>query len=628
MRLERKNAWFPLLVGAIILSAFIASFLEKGYYTWSFNSVVYLPLLSGVVFTVCCLSALLLLARRQSRLEELSPPKAVRALSFAAVIGAFFAVIVASRPIFPHFYGDGFIHPYVYLRLQYDLLRNVAGLIEPWLLGRPYYYFHPLDFTMPPVSLAFGLFYALIALLLVLKTGASFFQQLTGLLYFAFIPPVVNFTGHWDSYSIFVAFACASLGFAYIALEKRSAVFAAAALAALLFAVWEKTLGAVLLLYPLGWLFFRGLERRGIKGKRLTLCSVVFVAGLLLASLFFVAGRIPLSAAGRSFGAAFRASLAFDGLGAALYHPLNDFLPAVLPFAAFSLFLAFSRRARRRLARDFAALGMFWVSVALTAVYYLINLFNPIAVRGSSDLLVHAGTVGAILAVPVYLAAGRVSRRPVPALAVFCLFITLPLLLLQSRPAFLERLERILRGQGYSHSATTVEFAASRLLQGLSPELKDRAGVFLLEDVRPEVARRAFEPLQTYYRVLGKYGYARERSGEELLREFLLHRPETFSFLLAVKPHRSGLLLTPRLLSDTETIAEELLEKTGDETYRSVIRAAQLEKVRLFAASDREIAAVLVWLDYQRHPGTPRPPDGMKELGEKILDRLQASLGE
>lgn len=633
MKVNWKTSWFPILTGAIIAGAFVLSALERGFYTWPFNSVVFIPPAWGAAFTAACLGILVLSLIYRDRPERLRPGKAVRGLSYALFLAFFLVLIVSAAPLVPNLYGDGgFLLVYErFPRLRTDLVRLVSGWLEPWILGRPYFRFLPLEFTMPFVSLGFGTLYIFTSLMLVVKALPSFRDRLSGLAFFAFFPFVVNFTGHWDSYSILVTLLTAFLAFAFLAAEKNSTLMAIAAGAAFLPAVWEKQLAAAALLYPLAWLIFRSLKKRRAGRKLRILVPLAALCLLSAAGLAVIIQGLPFSQLGHrvraaTFGQWFRAGLAEQGLVRTLYTPANTVLPVVLPLFVLIAAAVFSRSFRRKLAESPTALSAFWGALVLAAGYYAMQLLNPIAAYGTLDFLVHSGTLGSLIAVPVFAVIVKTRREWLPALAVLSLFLTIPRLFLQSRPDHFSQLINVLTDERWVTDGSIYDHAASRPLVVPGPALKEYACRMFIAEVPPELGERASAPLKDFFRIVEKYAYAREREGNDLLWDYLSSRPNAFKFLLAVKPHWSGRIMTARFFSDTRSAAKDMFDATGDETYLSIARLADYGRERLFVSGDRELAAVLIRLDYLRHPGTPLPPDGVSELAEEAIEWVETSI--
>lgn len=633
MRLRWENLWFPALIGAMIIGAFIASMLERGYYTGPFNSVVYLPSPEGTSYAAVCLILLALSVLFLERLEKLRPAKVVQAIFFLMIITGFIAVIVAAAPLIPSLLGDGYITIDLdgpIIRLRTVILRVASGCYEPWLRNHPSYQFQRFELTMPVVSIGFGLLYILVALFLVLRSERSFFYRLSGLAYFAFFPTVINFTGYWDSYSILVVCLTTFFVFVFLAASKKSFAMAIAALGALILAIWDKPLALIALLYPFGWLMFKELDRRRLGRVARIIIPALAATVLLIAGVMVLISGVPFASFGADFEFAqeLQAGIAEDGLVATIYYPLHIILPLILPLIALGLALLFSRRSRRRLARSLSARAAFWGALVVSAAYYLLQLLNPVAVWGSLDFLVHTGTLGALLAVPIFITISAVSKRWVPSLAVLCLFITVPHLALQTRPSCFARLENILASER-CRFGPLLDNAIWRLLDYPGPAGKEYACGMLIQGPSPELNPRRFEPLKSYYVILEDYASGREETGRVRLHDYLRSRPRILTFLLAVKPHRSVELAPPRIFADVQYLAAELFSATGDEIYLGLKQiAGELQQEQLFICPDQDLAAVLTWLDYQKYPGTPRPDDEVVKRAEEALRRVDLLIGK
>lgn len=633
MRLRWENLWFPFLIGAMIIGAFIASMLERGYYTGPFNSVVYLPATEGIFYAAVCLILLALSVFFSEYQENLRPEKVVQGIFFLMIITGFIAVIVAAAPLIPSLLGDGCVTTDLdgpIIRLRTVILRAASGCREPWFRNYPSYQFQRLELTMPVLSVGFGLLYILAAFFLVLRSERSFFCRLSGLAYFAFFPTVINFTGYWDSYSILVACLTVSFIFAFLAASEKSFVMAVVALGMLILAAWDKPLALIALLYPFGWLMFKELDRRRPGRAVRIIIPVLAAAVLLFAGVMVLLGGVPFSSFGADFEFAqeFRAGIAEDGLAATLYYPLHIILPLILPLVALGLALLFSRRSRRCLALNPVARATFWGALVVSAAYYLLQLLNPVAVWGSLDFLVHTGTLGALLAVPIFLTFSAVSKRWILSLAILCLFLTVPYLALQTRPSCFARLENVLASER-CRFGPLLDNAIWRLLDYPGPAGKEYACGMLIQGQSPELNPRRFEPLKSYYVILKDYASGREETGRVRLRDYLRSRPRVLNFLLAVKPHRSIKLTHPRLFADVQYLAAELFSATGDEIYLDFNQiAGKLQQEQLFVCSDRDLIAVLTWLDYRKYSGTPRPDDEVVTLAEEALRRVDRLLGK
>lgn len=628
MRFRWKITYFPITVGAVIIAAYVLSVLEKGLYTWAVNSVVFLPGHWGATFTFFCLFILAISVIFRNYFSEIRLCRSVQGLAFLVLIALFLATSRAAAPIAPSLYGDsGMLSHFHVPRLRRELFYLIDGYLDRWLLTDPHFRFFRPEFTMPYLSLVLAAAYILTALLLVIKSLSSLGDRLAGLIIFAFYPFVLSFTGHWDSYSILITLLTAFLVFSYLAAKNRSVPLAIAATAALFFAIWEKQLAAVALLYPLTWFVFPILKSRR---PETTIRVPVFLSYLGLvagAGILLIVRGVSFGSTEPSFGRWFSFSISDRGIAATLFFPANTILPVILPLVVLAGALAVSPDFRREIFRSREIFSAFWVSLALAAGYYAMQLLNPVATYGTLDYLVHTGTLGSLIAVPIFVVA-KSARNSLPSLAVLCIFLTVPRLILQTHPMYFTRLKNVLAQERWymcEDFYSIHEHSARRIQVAPGPKGKEYVCGLLFDDSDAVLSHRRSEPLQWWYMILEEYLAARERKGSRHIRDFLTQRPETFYLLLALKPQRGNrLVVVPAMLFDTVAGAEVLFGKTGDEIYLRIIRLTEkLGTRRIFGYEELELAAALVWLDYLKYPGTPLPSDEVAGLAEQIIQRIE-----
>jgi hypothetical protein len=607
-----RDYYLPGLVCILITAACIYSAIDKGYDSWPYNSVVYLPSVWGYVFTAVCVALLIAFTRHRSRLEARSPRHFIQLGIFILVALVFLLCIYSCRPFLPNLEGDGTVEdddPHIRLRLVL-----LTELIEDFSL--------PRDNATALLWRVCGMMYIVGALGLVRTSLHSFWDRVAGLAYFAFYPAVLNFCGHNDSYAVEYICISATIGLLFLAERKSSLPYLTAAGGAFVLSILAKRLSLIIIIFPACWFLLRrsssGLSRPAIKAWIGLLAAVVYITALYL----FIMRGVPLSSFGHESNFWFTMTREDIGLLATLYCPLHPLMPVLIPYGLSFLGLLLSSPARHCFRQNLTVSSAVCGSLAVTVTIYMVQLFNPIAVYGIFDSLTLSGTIGAMLVIPIFILASRGQRNHLPTLATLCVFITVPRLVVQHLPIELMRTEKCLPGEHsrYFLQESPCGHVASRLLR--FPALRTTAYDFYVRGVYSSDDHRKFAPVNLYSLIREQYLNGDLPAGRSNLRACLRRWPEILGFLMVTQPFANQEVFRS-FISDCTVMGREVLQSTGDSSHAIIVATCgKLPTNSPPICSQLETAAVLVYLDYLKHPGTKPPQKEFISLGEETLRKL------
>jgi len=104
---DNYGRWLPLVTGLFIAGAYVVSLIDNGYFSWPFNSIVYLKRYSGAGITIVCLLALFLATKYRVRLCAWTPSRWIQSLLLVRVMIIFIGAIILASIWAPMLEGDG-----------------------------------------------------------------------------------------------------------------------------------------------------------------------------------------------------------------------------------------------------------------------------------------------------------------------------------------------------------------------------------------------------------------------------------------------------------------------------------------------------------------------------------------
>jgi hypothetical protein len=613
----RDNTWFPWATGILIGLLYLAARLFPGYWTWPFNAVAYWPGAGGAVFTGACLVLLLLATRFLPRLEAFHPAPFLEVAVFFALALVFLAAVAYGPVWVPSLEGDG--------DLQHDdSAVRLANLLVGWVQ----------DQTGLEEAEASAVAWRVMACVYIAGAAAfasemftGFWPRLTGFLFLASFPSVVNFSGHYDNYS--VTYTCLSFaaGLAFLAARRRSAIFLAASALAFLLSVKAHRYAAIFLVYPFFWVLLRLLDRRGVSRRARAAAIAASLAALLLLGVLVAVWGIPFYARGEDFGRWLSVVRRSQGLLPSLAVPLLLLASFLSPYLLVLVAAAAGRHRSRP--GDAAVTAALLGSLAIALLYYEIQVLNPVSCYGMLDFVCQSGSLGGLFAVPaLVVAAGRFPRR-IYCCAFLSLSLLVPQLVLQSGPRALHRLmdslgddlsEFFIDRSPYPFLGRKLRFASQR-----RPELRALSVEVYEQGMAEKGFYRPFAPLSAFSMMDEQYQTGETASARFTLEKLLSRWPRAAVFLIISRPETfrpfSDGLFTE--LARMSAWAEAI---SGESIYERIVLSLKTEKSKIVHPTPREYASVLIALDALRH-ADPSPLAGPALVEAlQVLERF--SLGD
>jgi len=606
------KSWLPWATGALIGLLYVVARLYPGYWTWPFNAVVYWPGAGGLIFMLACLVLLLLTTVLLPRLESLRPPPSLEAAIFFALALVFLAAVAYGPVWFPSLEGDGTIdHDDSIVRLAnllVDRMQDLTGLEEEASAAVAWR-------VMACVYIAGAAAFAV-------HLFADFWLRFAGFLFLAAFPSVVNFSGHYDNYSVIYTCLSFTVGLAFLAARRRSWILLAAAALALLLSVKAHRYAAVFILFPVFWVLLRFLDRRAVSGRRRAAVIAGSFAILLFAGFLVSVRGIPLYAFRTDFGRWLGAVRRARGLTVALGIPGLLLFSFLAPYALSLAAATFSRERSRP--ADAAVSAAWFGSLGILLLYFEIQVLNPVASLGMLDFICQAGSLGGLFAVPALVVAAERFPRRIYCLVFLSLFLTVPHLALQRSPRALQRLTACLEDElsAYFIDRSPYPFLGRKLrLASLPrPELQALSTAVYERGMAERGFYRPFAPLSAFSMMGEQYVTGEILSARSTLERLLARWPRAAVFLILTRPEvfrpfSDGLFSElARMTARTEVI-------TGESIYARIVLGLKTGKKNMITPTPREYADVLIALDAIQS-GASGPGAGPAFVGAaRVLER-------
>jgi hypothetical protein len=430
---------YGLPVAAVVLISllYLAGFLNRGALTWAFNPIVYMPGISGpVTFVILCLGIISITFYRP-KLEALQPSAMVQKFVFSGILLLFSILVIKINPLFPHLEGDSFPSQG---RLGYMVATFIAPYLKiPDLLG---------------IQLLWklcGIMYLAFSLFLSVKLLEKFWDRLNGLLFLSSQPVILNYIGYYDSYGDFFLFSSLFIGMVYLFSRERKWFYLLLALVFLGFAGWSHERYYALLVYPLGGLFFLGMERIQKNSEGSGYVSVFVMSSLILAGMFaayLFSFQCPHHPVQHHFGFMFKQIAQYDGYFSSLYHPLLLIVSFLFSYIFLVIAIFITNRSNFFRELKWRSSAVLYISLGLFLSYYLVQVCMPMATYEVLDFVCQSGCLGGLIIIPAFIFLVETKwKRWIYCLIALNLFITVPTLVIHSQGGVEKRLLATLEGE-------------------------------------------------------------------------------------------------------------------------------------------------------------------------------------
>ena len=556
---EKKGNWIPWFTAFIILFLYVISLGNNGTYTWAFNAVVYgNPAGWGALFTLACILLLVVITKYQPKLDSWEPSLFIQWLLLGTIVVIFVLAIIIIKPLYPHMEGDG--------TLDGGRLRDYLVAIVGYLLP-----------NRSEVSVAqicwksVGIIYIIFCLYFIVKSTGNFCDRFLGLLYFASVPPVLNFIGYIDSYGAFFTLGCMFLGLLYLLQNKPS-------ISLLLGVTIVFILGAIahyryytLLVYPILWICLWIMGKYNTPKLYRTAFLIIFILGLIATSvgLTFINSPGPPHA----FGYMFNEISKYDGVLIALYHPLLLMLSFLFTYFIFLIcYLVMEKNNFFSLYNPLKG-AILYGSLGMFLAYYFGQLLKQITTFEILDFIAQAGCLGILFVTPLFVFFIETGwKKWLYCFVILNLFITIPNFVVHGGHGMEQRLinnlanERSVTGwemSPYIHVATHFKTDNANELA---------AKVFEM-GANDQGYYKKFDSVNLYYLTGSEYEWGQKAKGKEDLRKLLQYYPVNCRGMLQgeIQLLHSDYKIDYVRIKDMKEMAGQFLKDTQKPVYSQII---------------------------------------------------------
>ena len=556
--------WIPWATVVLIVAMYLISLANKGALTWAFNAIVYGPYSWGFFFTLFCVSLVFLAAKYQDLITRKIQNRNIQYLFLAFLLAGFVYMLLANQPLYPTLEGDGNLNPPGRLRnLIVNTIFKIVSTDET---------------TAAAISWRLvGIVYITFFTIFIFSITKEFWERFWGLAYFSLFPGVLNFCGYIDSYAVFYTCVSIFLGSLYLVVKRHLPYFLIPSIIFLGLSTWEHKFFELGLLFPALWILLFWLKNKEIS---LTIRNIIIVLTILFTSIpgFWIKRNTG------DFGILFSHVLHYDGLIAALYHPLILMLSFLLPYVFFVILFVSTRPKHLWFFENFELGAAFYGTLAIFLAYYLLQLFTPIAIFGIGDFFCQAGCLGGIFVVPLFVMGMETPiKKYFYCIVILCLFLTIPNIVLHRHPDVANRIINVVDGERseyYDVTSPHVHFGSKFIDIAKSQDMKLRFIAYKIfeKGIHNHGFYEHFIPKNYYFLIRWQYEMGDFDLGKKNMETFLRTMPGKFEGLLgpgagpAIKVYTKNSLVR---LGDMETLANKLLQETGNPIYTRIETACE-----------------------------------------------------